>query len=391
MRRNEPNRCELVTAPPTRRRRHSSITLPSSYGMWRAVALLAFLGVTQATVFTESGSVHHGLRDTQYELSQEKFQKAYDEELKVMLRKLHEAEELQRQQENSEDYMSNILEELTKKNPQPQQEQPQPQKQQEEEPQYPEFYKELGMFQDDEKPEEKAKVVEKAPAQGKVPDERAAKELEEELRKAEEELDMELAKEAKKELKKAQEEAEKPAPPPQVPQKKGQSEFVSFVEPVEALKQTKSIGSLDKRRLSTSAEHGTNMPGYTSNSLLLIAVGTVMAVGLVGTVVGGGYYLKRRTETPDDGEYAPYAGTGPGFKKNKGNKGDETLAYKAQLHQYQQAKQKIICGEDAPGVIESENEDDGNDEENNFSVYECPGLAPTGDIEVCNPNFAAHP
>ncbi|KAK6055796.1 hypothetical protein COOONC_06701, partial [Cooperia oncophora] len=69
---------------------------------------------------------------------------------------------------------------------------------------------------------------------------------------------------------------------------------------------------------------------------------------MVASVVGGGYYIKRRRSSPDDSEYAPYAGTGPGFKK-KGDKGDESLAYKAQLHQYQQAKQKIICGEDAPG------------------------------------------
>ncbi|RCN41980.1 hypothetical protein ANCCAN_12085 [Ancylostoma caninum] len=45
----------------------------------------------------------------------------------------------------------------------------------------------------------------------------------------------------------------------------------------------------------------------------------------------------------------------------------------------------------APAGLESDGEDDGADDENNFSVYECPGLAPTGDIEVCNPNFAAHP
>ncbi|VDL74678.1 unnamed protein product [Nippostrongylus brasiliensis] len=149
----------------------------------------------------------------------------------------------------------------------------------------------------------------------------------------------------------------------------------------------------------------------------MIAVGTVLIVGMVASVVGGGYYINRvfvvrpqscetesgtenrefgtgrgrRRSSPDDSEYAPYAGTGPGFKKNKGDKGDESLAYKAQLHQYQQAKQKIICGEDAPAGLESDGEDDGADDENNFSVYECPGLAPTGDIEVCNPNFAAHP
>ena len=62
--------------------------------------------------------------------------------------------------------------------------------------------------------------------------------------------------------------------------------------------------------------------------------------------------FRRRRDTPDDSEYAPYAGTGPGFKKGKkGDKGDETLAYKAQLHHYQQAKQKIICGDDAPGNL----------------------------------------
>jgi hypothetical protein len=177
---------------------------------------------------------------------------------------------------------------------------------------------------------------------------------------------------------------------PLVAQKKGQSEYVSFVEPVEA-KQTKSIPSVEKRRLTTSAEMSGAAPKYGSN-LLMIAVGTVMCVGMIGTVAGGAMFLKRRRETPDDSEYAPYAGTGPGFKKSKkGEKGDETLAYKAQLHHYQQAKQKIICGDDAPGMVDSDGEDDGVDDENNFSVYECPGLAPTGDIEVVNPNFAAQP
>lgn len=171
-------------------------------------------------------------------------------------------------------------------------------------------------------------------------------------------------------------------------QKKGQNEFVSFVEPPEA-KQTKAIPNLDKRRLVSSLDYAQGVPRYGS-SLLLVAVGTVMTIGLVGTVIAGGVYIKRRRDTPDDSEYAPYAGTGPGAKRGikAGDKGDENLAYKAQLHQYQQAKQKIICGDDAPGVMESDNEE--VDDENNFSVYECPGLAPTGDIEVCNPNFAAN-
>jgi hypothetical protein len=169
---------------------------------------------------------------------------------------------------------------------------------------------------------------------------------------------------------------------PVVAQKKGQNEFVSFVEP-EAQK--------TKRRLVEPVVVQSNGQAYGSN-LFLLAVGCVMSVGIVGTVIGGGMYMRRRRDTPDDSEYAPYAGTGPGFKKGKkGDKGDETLAYKAQLHHYQQAKQKIICGDDAPGMVESEGEDDGVDDENNFSVYECPGLAATGDLEVVNPNFAGQP
>lgn len=70
----------------------------------------------------------------------------------------------------------------------------------------------------------------------------------------------------------------------------------------------------------------------------------------VACMNGQGAFVKfrRRRDTPDDSEYAPYAGTGPGFKK--GDQGDETLAYKAQLHHYQQAKQKIICGDGASGT-----------------------------------------
>ncbi|KAK5983715.1 hypothetical protein GCK32_007234 [Trichostrongylus colubriformis] len=173
---------------------------------------------------------------------------------------------------------------------------------------------------------------------------------------------------------------------PLVAQKKGQNEFVSFVEPIES-KQTQSIATMEKRRLAGSSEFTGSLPTYSSN-LLMIGSGILQLEARKEDLHRP---LRRRRSSPDDSDYAPYAGTGPGFKMNKGDKGDESLAYKAQLHQYQQAKQKIICGEDAPAGLESDGEDDGADDENNFSVYECPGLAPTGDIEVCNPNFAAHP
>lgn len=127
-------------------------------------------------------------------------------------------------------------------------------------------------------------------------------------------------------------------------------------------------------------------------------------------------YFSARTirEDPFD-DFTRYSPAGPGrdrLKKNGngrgifdgnngtisplgGDKGDDALAYKAQLHHYQQTKQKII-GADSDAIgsqhqsIDASDKSDDEDEadlEHNFSVYECPGLAPTGDIEVQNPNF----
>ncbi|PIO69960.1 hypothetical protein TELCIR_08202 [Teladorsagia circumcincta] len=63
---------------------------------------------------------------------------------------------------------------------------------------------------------------------------------------------------------------------PLVAQKKGQNEFVSFVEPVES-KQTQSIATMEKRRLAGSSEFSNSLPTYSSN-LLMIGV-AVMLVG----------------------------------------------------------------------------------------------------------------
>ncbi|VDM74802.1 unnamed protein product [Strongylus vulgaris] len=77
---------------------------------------------------------------------------------------------------------------------------------------------------------------------------------------------------------------------PLVAQKKGQNEFVSFVEPVDS-KQTKSVATLEKRRLAGTSDFTNALPTYSSN-LLMIAVGTVLIVGMVASVLGGGYYIK---------------------------------------------------------------------------------------------------
>ncbi|KAM9326207.1 neural proliferation differentiation and control protein 1 [Gastrophryne carolinensis] len=78
----------------------------------------------------------------------------------------------------------------------------------------------------------------------------------------------------------------------------------------------------------------------------------------------------------------PYDSTSPGDKK---------LAQNAQMYHYQHQKQQMISMEprnkdelkhpDSTVTSDEENED------GDFTVYECPGLAPTGEMEVKNPLF----
>jgi chemotaxis protein histidine kinase CheA len=204
---------------------------------------------------------------------------------------------------------------------------------------------------------------------------------------------------------------------PLTPMKKGQSEFVEFIEPPQS-SILKGVESMDKRvvvsQSSGSSLRGVKLLSSTGN-IMFIAVVTVCSVFVVAGVVGGAYYYNnsRKNAENDFDDFTRYSPAGPG-KKLQGfrngirmdENGDDSLAYKAQLHHYQQTKQKIIGAEDGlspsttptggmsspRSIHHNENsEDEAEDlEEHNYSVYECPGLAPTGDIEVSNPNFGHH-
>ncbi|MFH4973914.1 hypothetical protein AB6A40_000623 [Gnathostoma spinigerum] len=173
--------------------------------------------------------------------------------------------------------------------------------------------------------------------------------------------------------------------------KKGQNEFVEFIEP-KAAKQLKHSEIIEKRVEASEVVRKKIAPIVRGSDFVFIAVGTVAVIAAVVGVTGGGLYLRRlkaRNNATERSDFTHYAPTGPGRDKKK-KKGDETLAYKAQLHHYQQTKQKIISGEEQLADMGDNETSDASDDEdgiNNFSVYECPGLAPTGDIEVQNPNF----
>ncbi|XP_036162900.1 neural proliferation differentiation and control protein 1 isoform X2 [Myotis myotis] len=69
--------------------------------------------------------------------------------------------------------------------------------------------------------------------------------------------------------------------------------------------------------------------------------------------------------------------------------GDQRLAHSAEVYHYQHQRQQMRCldrHKEPPKELDSASSDEEN-EDGDFTVYECPGLAPTGEMEVRNPLF----
>lgn len=95
--------------------------------------------------------------------------------------------------------------------------------------------------------------------------------------------------------------------------------------------------------------------------------------------------MRRNSKASEDVEYPAYGVTGPGGKDTSPTSGtDRKLAQNAQMYHYQHQKQQMIAFDSANGeghrnggrggVASDCESDDG--EEGDYTVYECPGLAP---------------
>ncbi|KAI6191516.1 Protein cab-1 [Aphelenchoides bicaudatus] len=195
-----------------------------------------------------------------------------------------------------------------------------------------------------------------------------------------------------------QQPVQQPAKPEVDQQKRGQFEFVEFVEP--HAKALKNVEYMDKRAPVSEISGPNHYLYYTSNNVMFIVAVTVCSVVVIAGVVGGAYHFnnmrKRREDAFDD--FTRYSPAGPGreLRRGRGFAGspviesiDDSLAKQAHLHHYEQTKQKII-GSDGFNDDQSDKSDDEELEDNNFSIYECPGMSGSGDLEVKNPNFEHH-
>nr|CAG4637262.1 EOG090X0B4J [Ceriodaphnia reticulata] len=148
------------------------------------------------------------------------------------------------------------------------------------------------------------------------------------------------------------------------------------------------------------------------------AVAAILALGVCF------YRWQRRAKAAQEVEYPAYGITGPGpsptgksslksspssstpgggmgwalgkAPKSVASSGDKKLAHSAHMFHFQHQKQQVIALESSHSGCDrrgsnSGGESDEDNEEGDYTVYECPGLAPTGEMEVKNPLFLDDP
>jgi len=158
----------------------------------------------------------------------------------------------------------------------------------------------------------------------------------------------------------------------------------SAVERAERLQSNAELNSIEQKK-------------RRNDTLFILIVGTCCAVGVVGLVGAAIFWYKvqKRAEAAVDSEYPSYGVTGPNTSGGKispsSTMSDRKLAQSAQMFHYQQQRQQMMAQEKAHLDTKPDHSDDSDDEApagGDYTVYECPGLAPTGEMEVRNPLFA---
>ncbi|CAG9558399.1 unnamed protein product [Danaus chrysippus] len=117
---------------------------------------------------------------------------------------------------------------------------------------------------------------------------------------------------------------------------------------------------------------------------LIAATGLAFTMAFIGLAFG---CLSKKAKAAADVDYPAYGVTGPTVDAS----GDRKLAQSAHMYHYQHQKQQIIAmernGMEQRNGSVSDPESEEENEEGDYTVYECPGFATTGDMEVKNPLF----
>ncbi|XP_021446455.2 neural proliferation differentiation and control protein 1 [Oncorhynchus mykiss] len=131
---------------------------------------------------------------------------------------------------------------------------------------------------------------------------------------------------------------------------------------------------------------------YTSkDSLLVIMISVCVVFGAAGLILASVFWVRLQKEShlAQKVDYPAFGSHGNGTA-NRPSSGDKKLAQSAQMYHYQHQKQQMLSMENhksEPKVADSEVTSEEEEVDGDFTVYECPGLAPTGEMEVKNPLF----
>ncbi|XP_057674916.1 neural proliferation differentiation and control protein 1a isoform X2 [Corythoichthys intestinalis] len=131
---------------------------------------------------------------------------------------------------------------------------------------------------------------------------------------------------------------------------------------------------------------------HKDDKLIIIVISIFVVVGTIALILATVCYVKLQKESrlAQKVDYPAFRGAGVTASTGPSKSiGDKTLAESAQMYHYQHQKQQMLSiGNHKPEqkVIDAEVTSD-EEEAGDFTVYECPGLAPTGEMEVKNPLF----
>ncbi|XP_036443460.1 neural proliferation differentiation and control protein 1a [Colossoma macropomum] len=181
-------------------------------------------------------------------------------------------------------------------------------------------------------------------------------------------------------------------------EKNGQSRLKSASQTTTA-KPTTHSPSTAAQHTSKSPEPRTDSSGrgkpiaipFPRDSMLVLLMSVCIIMGTVALILAAVCWvrLQREAHLAQKVDYPAFQAAGP--KSSSGiSSGDNKLAHSAQMYHYQHQKQQMLSMEKnktEPKVSESGATSDEETEEGDFTVYECPGLAPTGEMEVKNPLF----
>ncbi|NXJ69461.1 NPDC1 protein, partial [Rostratula benghalensis] len=130
------------------------------------------------------------------------------------------------------------------------------------------------------------------------------------------------------------------------------------------------------------------IPSNDNVVLGLIVVCTVAGISALIVAAVCWCRLQKEVRLAQKADYSAQRVSSP-LPYDKISPGDKTLAQSAQMYHYQHQKQQMLSMEkhkEEPKLPDSTSSDEEN-EDGDFTVYECPGLAPTGEMEVRNPLF----